>query len=148
MAETKNFLIVVNTPTDRPYNHYAAYVVAFLAKKLGNVPTVNVYYGPEGVRMTKKGELAKLGCNDDLKNLIADQIDGLSASDLPDNMEQMARFCKDELGVGIFSCGTFHVVDGVGQNLDDTSSIEDFIVPLKLPQAAEALLAADKIHYL
>ena len=102
MPETNNFLIVVNTPTDRPYNHYAAYVVAFLAKKLGNVPTVNVYYGPEGVQMTKKGELAKLGCNDDLKNLIADQIDGLSASDLPDNMEQMARFCKDELGVGIF----------------------------------------------
>jgi hypothetical protein len=98
--------------------------------------------------MTKKGELAKLGCDDDLKNLIADQIDGLNASDLPDNMEQMARFCKDQLGVGIFSCGTFHVVDGVGQNLGDTSSIEDFIVPLKLPQAAEALLSADKIHYL
>ena len=148
MAETSNFLIVVNTPVDRPYNHYAAYVVAFLAKKLGNVPTVNVYYGPEGVQMTKKGELAKLGCNDDIKNLIADQIDGLNASDLPDNMEQMARFCKDQLGVGIFSCGTFHVIDGVGKSIDDTAAIEDFIVPLKLPEAAGALLAADKIHYL
>jgi predicted peroxiredoxin len=148
MADTKNFLIVVNTPPDHPYNHYAAYVVAFLAKKLGSIPTVNVYYGPEGVRMTKKGELAKLACSDDLKNLIADQVDGLNASDLPNNMEQMARFCKEELGVGIYSCGTFHVVDGLGQNLDDTASIEDFIVPLQLPQAAEALLAADKTHYL
>jgi predicted peroxiredoxin len=148
MAETKNFLIVVNTPPARPFNHYAAYVVAFLAKKLGNVPTVNIYYGPEGVTMTRKGELAKLGCDADLKNLIAGQIEGLSPDDLPDNMEQMARFCKDQLGVGIFSCGTFHVVAGVGKDLDDTSGIEDFVVPLKLPQAAEALLGADKIHYL
>ena len=61
---------------------------------------------------------------------------------------QKVSFCKEELGVGIFSCGTFHVVAGMGKDLDDTSSIEDFIVPLKLPQAAEALLAADKIHYL
>lgn len=148
MAETKSFLIVVNTPPERPLNHYASYVVAFLAKKLGNVPTVNIYYGPEGVGMTRKGELAKLGCDADLKKLIAGQIEGLSPEDLPDNMEQMARFCKDQLGVGIFSCGTFHVVTGVGKDLEDTSGIEDFVVPLKLPQAAEALLGADKIHYL
>ena len=122
MAETNNFLIVVNTPPERPFNHYAAYVVAFLAKKLGNVPTVNIYYGPEGVTMTRKGELAKLGCDADLKNLIAGQIEGLSPDDLPDNMEQMARFCKDQLGVGIFSCGTFHVVAGVGKDLEDTSA--------------------------
>jgi hypothetical protein len=62
MADVKNFLIVVNSGVDHPYNHYAPYVVAFLGKKLGN--------------------------------------------------------------------------------------IEDFIVPLKLPQAAEALLSVDKIHYL
>jgi hypothetical protein len=30
----------------------------------------------------------------------------------------------------------------------DTAGIEDFIVPVKLPQAAAALLGADKIHYL
>jgi len=32
MAKTENFLIVVNSGTDKPYNQYAAYVVAFLAK--------------------------------------------------------------------------------------------------------------------
>ena len=50
--------------------------------------------------------------------------------------------------MGIYSCGTFHVVAGVGKDLDDTSNTEDFVVPLKLPDAAGALLAADKIHYL
>lgn len=30
----------------------------------------------------------------------------------------------------------------------DTAGIEDFIVPVKLPQAAAAILGADKIHYL
>jgi hypothetical protein len=29
MAQVKSFLIVVNNGTDKPYNHYAAYVVAF-----------------------------------------------------------------------------------------------------------------------
>lgn len=148
MADTQNFLIVVNSGPDKPYNQYAAYVVAFLAKKLGNVPTVSIYYGPYGVAMTRKGELAKLGMDASLKELVASQIEGLSASDLPDNLEQLARFVKGQLGVGIFSCGTFHVVDGIGKNLDDTTNSEDFIVPLKLPQAAGALLGADKIHYL
>jgi len=98
MADVKNFLIVVNSGVDHPYNHYAAYVVAFLGKKLGNIENVTIYYGP--------------------------------------------------LGINIVSCGTFHVIDGVGKDLDDLSNVEDFIVPVKLPQAAEALLGADKIHYL
>jgi hypothetical protein len=98
--------------------------------------------------MTKKGELAKLAIQDSVKELIAGQIEGLNASDLPDNLEQLARFEKDNLDINIFSCGTFHVIDGVGKDLDDLSNVEDFIVPLKLPQAAEALLGADKIHYL
>jgi predicted peroxiredoxin len=148
MADVKNFLVVVNSGKDHPYNHYAAYVVAFLAKKLGNIETVSVYYGPEGVAMTKKGELAKLAIQDSVKELIAGQIEGLNPSDLPDNLERLARFLKNNLGVNIFSCGTFHVIDGVGKDLDDTSNLEDFIVPLKLPQAAQALLGADKIHYL
>ena len=148
MADIKNFLIVVNSGVDHPYNHYAAYVVAFLGKKLGNIENVTIYYGPEGVAMTRKGELAKLAIQDSVKELIAGQIEGLNASDLPDNLEQLARFEKDNLGINIVSCGTFHVIDGVGKDLDDLSNVEDFIVPVKLPQAAEALLGADKIHYL
>jgi predicted peroxiredoxin len=148
MADVKNFLVVVNSRVNQPYNHYAAYVVAFLAKKLGNIENVSIYYGPEGVAMTKKGELAKLAIQDSVKELIAGQIDGLNASDLPDNLEQLARFEKESLGINIFSCGTFHVIDGIGKDLDDLSNVEDFIVPIKLPQAAGALLGADKIHYL
>jgi predicted peroxiredoxin len=148
MADVKNFLIVVNSGTDKPYNHYAAYVVAFLAKNVAKIPNVTIYYGPYGVAMTKRGELAKLAITADIKNLIAGQVEGLSASMLPDNLEQLARFEKGQLGVNIVSCGTFHVIDGVGKGIDDVSGIEDFIVPVKLPQAAEALLGSDKIHYL
>jgi predicted peroxiredoxin len=148
MAKTENFLIVVNSGTDKPYNHYAAYVVAFLAKNVAKVPNVTIYYGPYGVAMTKRGELAKLPITDDIKNLIAGQVEGLSASMLPDNLEQLARFEKDQLGVNIVSCGTFHVIDGAGKSIEDTAAIEDFIVPVKLPDAAGALLNADKIHYL
>ena len=148
MADVKNFLIVVNSGVDRPYNHYAAYVVAFLAKKLANIETVSIYYGPEGVAMTRKGELAKLKIENSVKELIAGQLEGMNAADLPDNLEQLARFLKSQLGVHICSCGTFHVIDGVGKDLDDVSNSEDFIVPLKLPDAAQALLSADKTHYL
>ena len=148
MPETKNFLIVVNTGADKPYNQYAAYVVAFMAKQIAKIPNVTIYYGPYGIGMTKKGELAKLAIQGSVKELIASQIEGLSPSDLPDNLEQMARFEKNTLGVNIVSCGTFHVLDGAGKTIDDTSNIEDFVAPVKLPQAAEALLGADKIHYL
>jgi predicted peroxiredoxin len=148
MADVKNFLIVVNSGVDHPYNHYAAYVVAFLAKKLAGIENVSIYYGPEGVAVTRKGELAKLKIDSSVKELIAGQVEGLNASDLPDNLEQLARFEKNSLGVQICSCGTFHVIDGIGRNLDDLSNSEDFVVPLKLPDAAQALLGADKIHYL
>ena len=148
MADIKNFLVVVNSGVDHPYNHYAAYVVAFLAKKLANIETVSIYYGPEGVAITRKGELAKLKIENSVKELIASQVDGLNAGDLPDNLEQLARFEKDMMGIQICSCGTFHVIDGIGKDLDDLSNAEDFIIPLKLPDAAGALLSADKIHYL
>ena len=148
MPETKNMLIVVNSGNDKAYNHYASYVVAFLAKQVAKVDSVTVYYGPYGVAMTRKGELAKLAITEEIKDLIAGQIEGLSPSDLPDNLEQLARFEKDTLGVNIVSCGTFHVIDGVGKTLDDRSNSEDFIVPVSLPQAAEAIMAADKIYNL
>ncbi len=147
MAAPENLLIIVNSGTDKPYNQYASYVVAFLSKKLGNVPNVTIYYGPYGVSMTRKGTLAGIPIADSVKNLIADQIDGLSASDLPDNLEQLARFEKDQLGVNIVSCATFNVIDGLASSVDDTANLEDFITPVKLPQAAQALMAADKILY-
>jgi predicted peroxiredoxin len=148
MAEVNSLLIVVNSGTDKPYNHYAAYVVAFMGKQVAKIENVTIYYGPYGIGMTRKGELAKLAIQGSVKELVASQIEGLSASDLPDNLEQLARFEKDKLGINIVSCGTFHVIDGAGKTIDDTSNIEDFITPVKLPQAAEAILGADKIHYL
>jgi len=148
MAEVKNFLIIVNSGADKPYNHYAAYVVAFMGKQVAKIENVTVYYGPYGIGMTRKGELAKLAIQSSVKELVASQIKGLSVSGLPDNLEQLARFEKEKLGIKIVSCGTFHVIDGAGKSLDDTSNIEDFITPVNLPQAAEAILGADKIHYL
>jgi len=148
MAGIKNLLIIVNSGPDKPYNQYAAYVVAFVAKQTAKIENVTIFYGPQGVVMTKKGELAKLTIQDPVKELIASQIDGLSASDLPDNLEQLARFEKEKLGVNIATCGTFHVIDGFAKTIDDTSNIEDFITPLKIPEAGEALLSADKVHYL
>ena len=148
MAEVNSLLIVVNSGTDKPYNHYAAYVVAFMGKQVAKIENVTLYYGPYGIGMTRKGELAKLPIQNSVKDLVAGQIEGLSASDLPDNLEQLARFEKEKLGINIVSCGTFHVIDEAGKTLDDTSNIVDFIVPVNLPQAAEAILGADKIHYL
>ncbi|MBF0103004.1 MAG: hypothetical protein HQK77_19070 [Desulfobacterales bacterium] len=148
MAEVKNFLIVVNTGADKPYNQYASYVLAFVAKQVKKIPNVTVFYGPQGVGMTKKGELAKLAIPDAVKKLVADQIDGLSPKDLPDNLEQLARFEKEKLGVTIASCGTFHVIDGFANSIDDKSKIEDFIIPLTVIQATDGLMNADKVHYL
>jgi predicted peroxiredoxin len=148
MPKVKNFLIVVNSGADKPYNQYAAYVVAFMAKQIARIKNVTVYYGPQGVGMTKKGELAKLPIASSVKELIANQIEGLSPSDLPDNLAQLAHFEREKMGVNIASCGTFHVIDGFAKAVDDKSRIEDFVTPLKLPQAAEALLSADKAHYL
>ena len=145
MSETKNLLLIV--ATTEPANQYASYVVAFMAKKLGNVPNVTIFYGPNAVSMVKKGELAKLVISQETRELIAGQLDGLEAGDLPDNLEQMARFQKDQLGVTIASCATFHVLNGFAKDVDDTSNIEDFIFPVKLPGAWGAIDGADKVLY-
>jgi predicted peroxiredoxin len=148
MAEVKNLLVLVNSGADKPYNQYAAYVIAFMAKQLAKIDTVGIHYGPQGIGMAKKGELSKLAITGEVKELVASQLEGLSAADLPDNLELLARFVKDNLGVRITSCGTFHVIDGFASSVDDNSNIEDFIIPAKLPQAAEAILSADKIFFL
>lgn len=147
MPQIKNLLIIVNTGSDKPYNQYAAYVVAFMAKQIAKIENVTIFYGPQGIGMSRKGELAKLAIPRSVKELIAGQLKGVSPSDLPDNLEQMARFEKGKLGVNIASCGTFHVIDGFAKTIDDKSNIEDFVTPVKLPQAAETILGADKILY-
>ena len=147
MSKPENLLIIVNTGADIPYNHYASYVVAFMAKQVSKVDNVTIYYGPNGIGMAKKGTLAGFTIEDSVKNLIADQMEGLSASNLPDNLEQLARFEKDQLGINIVSCATFNVIDGLAPTVNDTTGQEDFITPVKLPQAAEALMDADKLLY-
>lgn len=138
---------MVNSGGDKAYDQYAAYVVAFMSKRIAKIENVIVYYGPQGVGMTKKGILAGFAIQDSVKKLMADQIEGLSPSDLPDNLGKLALFEKDELGVNIASCGTFHVIDGFATAVDDKSKVEDFVAPVKLPKAAEAVLGADKILY-
>lgn len=140
-----NWLLVVNHGPDKPYNQYTALVVAFLAKQLGQVDQVTVFYGSEGVRMAKQGTLAGMPLDEAAKSLIAGQIEGLSPGDLPDNLEQFARFLKDSLGVNFFACATMCVMDGISQGPDDTANMADFIVPAQLPQVAGAMVAADKI---
>jgi len=147
MADINNLLIIVNNGMDKAYNQYASYVVAFMAKQIAGINEVTVYYGPHGVEMSEKGKLASLEITGDIKELIASQLDGVTADALPDNLELMARFVKEELGVNVVSCGTFNVIDGISADLEDISNMEDFITPVKLPEAAQALLGADKILY-
>ena len=143
MAEVKSLVIDVNCGADKPYNQYAAYLAALMAKQILKIPTVTIFYGPQGIGMVKKGELAKFAITDSVKELIAGQLEGVSASDLPDNLALMARFVKDKLGVTIVSCGTFHVIDGFAKTIDDTSNIEDFVIPITLPQVAAGLQTVD-----
>ncbi len=141
----KNLLIVVDSTA--PYNQYAAYLDAFMAKQISKVPKVTIFYGPNCVGLTKKGELAKIPITDEVKELIAGQLEGLSASDLPDNLEQMARFQKEQLGVEIQSCGTANVLEGFAKSIEDVSNIDDFFVPRKLPQVWANYAEADKILF-
>ena len=148
IKKIEKLLIIVNSGMDRPFSQYASYAIAFTAKKIHNIPDVMVFYGPQGAEMARKGNLAKLEFSEDVKKLIAGQFEGLKPEDLPDNLEQMARFVKDSMGVKIGSCATFHVVGGFATSIEDTSNIEDFIMPVKIPDAVEAALTADKIMVL
>jgi len=148
MEKVDSLLIYVNSGMNKPYNQYAALVVAFTAKAVYKVPEVTVFYGPNGVEMVKKGTLAQLPIDDGLKALVAGQFEGVTPEDLPDNLEQMARFEKDQLGVNFASCGTFHVVDGFATAIEDTTNVEDFVTPMKVPDAVGAALGADKIVWL
>lgn len=144
MEKVDSLLIFVNSGVDKPFNQYASLAIAFTAKTVYKVPNVTVYYGPNGVEMAKKGTLAQLPIDDSLGNLIADQFKGLTREDLPTNLEDFARFEKEQLGVNFASCATFHVVMGFADTVDDTTNIEDFVTPIKIPDAVGAALSADK----
>ena len=146
--EVKNMLTIVNSGPDKPFNHSATYVIAFMAKKIARIDEVTVFYGPYGVDMVKKGELAKLKISGSVKELIASQIEGLSPSDIPDDLEQLARYEKEEMGINVVSCGTYHVVKGFAKTIDDKTNVEDFIDVLELPEVMNAILEADKVHYM
>ena len=145
IKKIEKLLIFVKSGMDSPLSQYGSYAVAFAAKKIHNIPDVMVFYGQQGVEVVQKGNLAKLALSEDVKKLIAGQFEGLNPEDLPDNLELMARFVKDAMGVKIASCATFHVVSGFATSVEDTTNIEDFITPMKIPDAVEAELSADKI---
>ncbi len=72
--------------------------------------------------MVKKEELAKLKISNPVKELIASQIEGL--------------------------CGTYEAVKGFAKTIDDKTNVEDFIDILELPEVMNAILEADKVHYM
>ena len=146
MQKVKNLLLFVSSEIDKPYGHYASYFAAFIAKRLGKIENVTVFYGPQGVSMTKKVTLASLTLSDEIKKLVAEQL-GIQASEMPDNLEQLARYEKEKLNVNIASCATFHVMDGFATAIEDTTNIEDFIAPLGLLAAAKLLMEADRVFY-
>ncbi|MCD6455875.1 MAG: hypothetical protein J7K81_03685 [Methanophagales archaeon] len=148
IKKIEKLLVIVNSGMDRPFSQYASYAIAFTAKKIHNIPDVMIFYGPQGAEMAQKGNLAKLAFSEDVKKLIAGQFEGLNPEDLPDNLELLARHLNEAMGVNIGSCATFHVVGGFATSVEDTTNIEDFIMPVKIPDAVEAALSADKILYL
>jgi len=147
MAVVDNILIFINTGPDKKWNHYTAYTSAWVARKFYKVKKVTIMYGPHGVGMTKKGTLAKFVMTPDMKELTASQFEGLKAEKLPDNMEQLARFERDKMGISIVSCGTCHVLDGFAKGIEDRSNIEDFIDPVDLFETCKLMLEADQILY-
>jgi len=107
---------------------------------------VTIMYGPHGMELAKKVSFQPLPCQMTLK-LTASQFEGLKAEKLPDNLEQLARFEKDKMGISIVSCGTFHVLDGFAKEIVDKTNIEDFIEPIDLHESCRLMLEADKILY-
>ena len=149
MAVPNNILIIINTGSERPYNQYAAYTFAWVARKFYNVKKVTIMYGTYGIKMTKKGALAAIPITPEAKQVIASEFDRtvLKAEKMPDNLEQLARFERDKMEISIVSLGTFHVLEGFANEIRDTSNIEDFIDPITLYDASKLMLEADQILY-
>ena len=144
MNEIKTAIVYVNTH-DIPFNQYAALGAAFDLKVNKKIENVVVFYSSGGIEMTKKGSLAKYELTPAIKETIANQYPSvLTADALPDNLELLARYL-DEIGVGFYSCGTFNaVMEGV-TNIEEVRDVEDFITPLKIPDAVGAYMNADVV---
>ena len=147
MAVADNILIIINTGPDKRWNHYSAYTFAWVARKFFKAKKVTIMYGPHGVTMAKKGTLAGFPMTAEVKALTASQFSGLKPEDLADHLERLARFEKEKMGVSIVSCGTFHVLEGFAEEVDDRSEMEDFIDPIDLYETCRLMLEADKILY-
>ena len=147
MTVENNVLIIINTGPEKQYDHFAAYTLAWVSRRYYKVKKVTIMYGPSGIELTKKGVLSTFTMSDDVKKLTASQFEGLKAEKLPDNLEQLARFEKDKMGISIVSCGTFHVLEGFADEIQDKSNIEDFIEPIDLHESCRLMLEADKILY-
>ena len=147
MAVANDILIIINSGPDKRYNHYEAYTVAWVARKYYKAKKVTIMYGPQAVEMTKRGTLAGYTMTPEVKELTASQFEGLKAEKLPDHLEQLARFERDKMEITIVSCGTFHVLAGFAEKIEDRSNIEDFIDPINLYEACKLMLEADQILY-
>ena len=147
MTMAENILIIINTGPEKRYNHYAAYTFAWVARRYYKVKKVTIMYGPEGVAMTKKGMLAGFTMTPEMKELTASQFEGLKAEKLPDHLERLARFEKEKMEIAIVSSGTFHVLEGFAEAIEDKSHIEDFIEPIDLYETCKLMIEADQILY-
>jgi len=147
MDEIKTVVVYVNTQ-DVAFNQYAALGAAFDLKADKKVKTVIVFYGPGGIEMTKKGSLAKYELTPAIKEIIANQYPSVTADMLPGNLELLARYLNSELGVQFYSCGSFNMVMEGVTSIEEVKDVEDFITPLKIPDALGAGLGADKIIFL
>jgi len=147
MAVANNILIVVNTGPEKRWNHYEAFTAAWVARRYYKAKKVTIMYGPQGIEMTRKGTLATFIMTQDMKVLTASQFERLNAEKLPDHLEQLARFEKEKMEISIVSCGTYHVLSGFAQGIEDRSNIEDFIDPIDLYESCKLMLEADQILY-
>jgi len=149
MAVPNTILIIINTGSEKPNNHFAAYTFAWLARKFFNIRKVTILYGTYGITMTEKGALAGLTMTPEVKQVVASEFDRevLKAEKMPDNLEQLARFERDKMEISIVSLGTFNVLEGIGKEVGDRSNIEDFIDPITLHEACRLMLEADQILY-
>ena len=147
MAVTNDILIVINSGPEKRFNHYEAFTLAWVAKKYYKAKKVTIMYGPQAVVMTKKGTLAGFTLTSEVRELIASQFEGLKAAKLPVHLEQLARFEREKMEISILSCGTYHVLEGFAEAIEDKSNIEDFIEPINLYESCKLMLEADQILY-
>ena len=147
MNEIKTVVVFVNTNDD--YSQYGALGAAFDLKANKKIENVIVFYGPSGIDVTTKGSLAEYKLTPTIKQILVNQYpDVLTVEMLPDNLEQLARFLNRELGVNFYSCATFNMAMEEVTTIDELKDIEDFITPLKISDALDAGLNADKVIWL